>query len=110
MRVGSLQVEKQQSNLTFPLVDIQFAQYHLLKTLASLLCLASLSKLRCPYVYGLISGSDSIPLINMSLMFGLIPCWFYYYSSVVQLEVSDRDISRFVFCFHMKLKLLFKAF
>lgn len=37
-----------------------------------------------------------IPLINLSV-FMAIPCAFYYYSSVVKLEIRDGDASRITF-------------
>jgi hypothetical protein len=56
--------------------------------------LASLSKIKCPlsvWVYFWVF--NSIPLIDMSISI-LIPCSFYHYCSVVQLEVRDGDSPR----------------
>lgn len=35
---------------------------------------------------------DSVPLINLSVLMS-IPCNFYYYCSVVELEIRDGDTS-----------------
>ena len=43
-------------------VSVQFSQYHLLKRLSFLYCisLAPLSKRRCPYMHGFISGFSNL--------------------------------------------------
>ena len=53
--------------------------------------LASLSKLRCLEVCGLISGSP-ILLVHLSIFVPALSC-FYYYSSI-ELEVRDGNVSR----------------
>ena len=75
-------------------VDIQLSQDHLLKMLSSpLYCFGFFVKNQVSvrlWIYVLVS--HLIPLINMSA-FMLIPWCFYYYSSVVGLEIRNGDAS-----------------
>lgn len=74
--------------------DIQLDQKRLLQMLSfSIAYFQSLSKFKCPQVDGLLLGFLSFPLINLSV-FTSIPCRFYYYCSIVPLEIKGGDISR----------------
>ena len=61
-------VRKCSSFILLQVVD-QFSQHHLLKRLSLIHCifLPSLSKIRCPYVRGLISAFYFVPLIYISV-------------------------------------------
>jgi hypothetical protein len=51
--------------------------------------------------------TNSIPLINLYQLVSIpIPCSFYYYCSVVQLEIRDGDTFRSSFMFRIDLAIL----
>jgi hypothetical protein len=70
--------------------NCQFDQHYLLKMLSFFhcICLASLSTIKCHSLWIYFWLFNSIPLIDLSV---LIPCSFYHYCSVVELEVKDGD-------------------
>ena len=70
-------VIKCSSFILLQVVD-QFSQHHLLKRLPFLHCifLPPLSKIRCPYVRGFISGLSI--LFHWSIFLSLCVCGFYY--------------------------------
>lgn len=82
---------------------IQLDQYHLLKMLpfcSTVHFLLLYRKLRCTQICEFQSNiqlymielqlDNSISLISMSVL-DPKPCWFYYYTSVVQFEIRDGD-------------------
>ena len=93
--------------------DIQLDQHHLLKMLSFFHCmvLASLSKYRCPWVYGFVSFwvFDTILLASWLFLYKFHAV-FYYYCSVVQLEVRDGDTSISRYCIGLLLLSCFFLF
>jgi hypothetical protein len=70
----------------------QLDQHHLLKMLSSIVWFSFLCQMSVGVrVYFRVF--DLIPLIHLSVSIP-ISCSFYYYCSVVQLEVRDSDTSR----------------
>jgi hypothetical protein len=73
--------------------------------------LASLSKYRCPWVYGFVSFwvFDTILLASWLFLYKFHAV-FYYYCSVVQLEVRDGDTSNSLYCIGLLLLSCFFLF
>ena len=71
--------------------DSQFDQYHLLKMLSCSVCISGFF-IKNHSFKDLCLVFNSIPLINVSILIPILPC-FYYQSSIVQLEVRNCGAS-----------------
>jgi hypothetical protein len=94
-------------------VDIQFDQHHLLKKLSFFPLYGFILFFKNQVSTGVwihFRACNSIPLIIVFVPIS-IPCSFYYYCSVIQLEVRDVDTSRSSFvvqdCFSYPAFLFF---
>ena len=94
--LSSVQGDNYGSIFIFLHTDYQLDKHHLLKMflLLPMNIFGFFDNIKCPYVWGFISGSSILFHWSTCLFLYQYHAVFYHYCSVVQLEVRDGDSSR----------------